>query len=162
MTTSTKALEDPWHRLVRATDRRELQALCYTCGYAADPIVRAWFALARRAEIGRVVDLSGWPVLSTRDTFALIRGWGKTLRDLGEPVADLARLWESNARARLFSLATEPLRGPTDAYFASVKLWADGVHKATHVAVAVRSQAALRAVVLAGIERLGVSLQRRR
>jgi hypothetical protein len=161
MTTSMKK-EDPWHLLPVAGARRELQALCTACGYAADPIVRAWFALARRAETGRVVDLSGWPVLSTRDTFVLVRGWGKTLRDLGEPVADLAWLWESRARDRLFRFAQEPLRGPTDPCFASVKLWADGVHRASHVAVAARSQAALGAVALAGIEQLSVRLRRTR
>lgn len=163
-TRSTRAAEHYSAWVATATPRRELQDAIAASGFGWDPIVRAWFDLARRAEDGRWVDESGWPLLSTRDLFILIREWGKTLRDLGEPVADHVRYWESCARDALFIDRREPLPGATEDVAESRELWADGARCALSLAKSAEwcpsAHAAIKAGALAGIDRL-VSLLHR-
>lgn len=155
-------------------DREGLYAALVLRGHGAEPVVRAWFDFARRAERERRIDASGWPVLSRRDTVTLIREWGKTLRELGEIIAWWSRSWrqeaswQQNARHVLSvherRSRNEPSVEPSAEMAESVKLWVTGAHTTDRVCWWARElgEEALQTAALAGIERIAARLERGR
>jgi hypothetical protein len=139
-------------------------------GYGADPVVRAWFDFARRAETERTIDASGWPVLSTRDTITLIREWGKTLRDVGEVIAWWSRTWRQEASwqqngRRVLGAYQRRSSGedPSAEMIESVNLWVAGAYTTAAVCrwTLELGDEDLSAAALAGIEQLAAKLEKR-
>lgn len=158
---------------IEVMPRRDAWARAVSSGRASDPLVRGWFALAAKAEAGRPVDVSGWPVLSTRDAFTLVRRWTKTLiglrdalRVAGEPIASLALNWYDDARYALIGGPDARPPAPRGACFESVQLWSLGAGRALELAAELtggRLQAAaplIHAQALEGLEVLRVHLER--
>lgn len=164
MTTATAPLAE-WPK-----DREGLCAALVLGGYGAEPVVRAWFDFARRAEMERRIDVSGWPILSTRDTITLIREWGKTLREVGEIIAWWSRFWrqeaswQGHARGVLRACQRRSRGEPSAELVESVKLWAAGANTTAAVCRWTRelSDGAIQTTAVAGIERLAAMLERGR
>lgn len=153
--------------------RRSAWARAVSSGRASDPLVRGWFNLAAKSEAGRLVDVSGWPVLSTRDAFTLARVWARTLiglrealRDAGEPIASLAVNWYDDARHALIGGPHDRPPPPRGVCFESVQLWSLGAGQALGLAAELRggrlqpAAPTIRAAALEGLEVLGIHLWR--